>query len=117
VVSATPVVGSVRGLLPLGAAEPFAGPRMTDVLLILDGATDPEPSTLDEAHTPALDRVVAEGYTEWLDLLDPGPLAQALRAVGGQLRVCADHGCDPATGEHLAGPVPCVSWSAALVAT
>lgn len=259
---------------------------MTDVLLILDGATDPPPSTLDEAHTPTLDRLAAEGHTGWLDLLDPGvpvgsetaiasllgwrppgpvdralveaaarglepaageriwrvdlvgghrlllfappplpeitaeggvrvwpgglrpprvldhgtvvigatgaatglaalmgarpvvppgatgrpgsdlagkrraalaaisdgaalvvvhvggadeaahardrdakvavleaadreltgPLAEVVRAGGGQLRVCADHGCDPATGEHLAGSVPCVSWNAALVA-
>lgn len=255
---------------------------MTDVLLILDGATDPAPSTLEEAHTPALDRLAREGDTEWLELLDPHvpvgsetaiasllgwrppgrvdralleaaarglkpaagerawrvdlngghrllligapplpaieaqggvrvwppglhpprvldrdtvvigaagaatglaalmgaravvppgatgrpgsdlagkrraalgairagaqrvvvhvggadeaahacdrrakvavleeadrelthPLAEAVRAAGGQLRVCADHGCDPATGEHVGGPVPCVRWSA-----
>jgi hypothetical protein len=26
--------------------------------------------------------------------------------------VCPDHGCDPATGEHDAAPVPCVIWRA-----
>jgi 2,3-bisphosphoglycerate-independent phosphoglycerate mutase len=44
------------------------------------------------------------------DLL--APLHAALRAAGGTLRVCPDHGCDPSTGEHGAEPVPSVSWSA-----
>jgi len=39
-----------------------------------------------------------------------GPLTAALRATGGSLRVCPDHGCDPATGRHDAQPVPCVTW-------
>lgn len=43
-----------------------------NLLVILDGATDPSPSTLEEARTPALDRLAAEGETDWLDLLDPG---------------------------------------------
>jgi 2,3-bisphosphoglycerate-independent phosphoglycerate mutase len=279
--------------VPLAAGDrvtdgpPAAGYRAVDVLLILDGATDPAPSTLDQAHTPALDRLVTEGETEWLELLDPGvpvgsetaiasllgwrpngpvdralveaaarglepaagelvwrvdlhgghrlllfavpplpeiearvpvrvwpdgsrpprmldhatvvigaagaatglaalmgaraavppgatgkpgsdlagkrraaleairegaervvvhvggadeaahardraakvavleaadreltgPLAEAVQAIEGALRVCADHGCDPATGEHLGGPVPCVCWSAARRAT
>jgi 2,3-bisphosphoglycerate-independent phosphoglycerate mutase len=38
------------------------------------------------------------------------PLAAALRRVGGSLRVCPDHGCDPATGEHDGTPVPCLDW-------
>ena len=41
-----------------------------------------------------------------------GPLADAVGEAGGQLRVCPDHGCDPATGEHVRGPVPCVTWRA-----
>ncbi|MHB1571783.1 MAG: 2,3-bisphosphoglycerate-independent phosphoglycerate mutase, partial [Solirubrobacteraceae bacterium] len=41
-------------------------------MVILDGATDPAPSTLEEARTPGLDRLAAEGETTWLDLLDPG---------------------------------------------
>jgi 2,3-bisphosphoglycerate-independent phosphoglycerate mutase len=40
------------------------------------------------------------------------PLAAALRRVGGTLRVCPDHGCDPATGLHDATPVPCLDWPA-----
>jgi 2,3-bisphosphoglycerate-independent phosphoglycerate mutase len=41
------------------------------------------------------------------------PLAAALRPLGGTLTVCADHGCDPATGEHDAAPVPRLIWPAA----
>ena len=43
------------------------------------------------------------------------PLAEAVRAVGGRLTVCVDHGTDPLTGEHVRGPVPRVTWSPALV--
>ena len=32
------------------------------------------------------------------------PLARAVRAAGGTLTVCPDHGCDPATGAHDATP-------------
>jgi 2,3-bisphosphoglycerate-independent phosphoglycerate mutase len=41
-----------------------------------------------------------------------GPLAGVVRAAGGALTVCPDHGCDPATGKHDAAPVPCLSWPA-----
>lgn len=41
------------------------------------------------------------------------PLAAALRSRGsGLLRVCPDHGCDPADGRHDPAPVPCVGWAA-----
>ncbi len=41
------------------------------------------------------------------------PLAAALRTRGsGLLRVCPDHGCDPADGRHDPAPVPCVAWAA-----
>ena len=40
------------------------------------------------------------------------PLADAVRRADGTLRVCPDHGCDPATGEHDDAPVPCVEWPA-----
>lgn len=40
------------------------------------------------------------------------PLADALRAHGGTLQVCPDHGCDPTTGEHDGAPVPCLLWPA-----
>jgi 2,3-bisphosphoglycerate-independent phosphoglycerate mutase len=38
------------------------------------------------------------------------PLADAVRAAGGTLRVCADHACDPATGRHDDEPVPHLTW-------
>jgi 2,3-bisphosphoglycerate-independent phosphoglycerate mutase len=41
-----------------------------------------------------------------------GPLVDAVLALGGKLRACPDHGCDPATGEHVGGPVPCLTWEA-----
>jgi 2,3-bisphosphoglycerate-independent phosphoglycerate mutase len=44
-----------------------------------------------------------------------GPLYEAVAAAGGSLKVCPDHGCDPATGMHVAGPVPTVTWSATMV--
>ncbi|MGO9762410.1 MAG: hypothetical protein ACLP1Q_14235 [Solirubrobacteraceae bacterium] len=50
---------------------------------------------------------------EAADALLLAPLADALRARGGTLRVCPDHGCDPATGEHVDAPVPCLDWTAA----
>jgi 2,3-bisphosphoglycerate-independent phosphoglycerate mutase len=39
-----------------------------------------------------------------------GPVAAAVRVTGGRLRVCPDHGCDPATGRHDGAPVPCLTW-------
>lgn len=46
------------------------------------------------------------------------PLAAALRARGdGTLRVCPDHGCDPATGAHDGTPVPCLDWTPGGAAT
>lgn len=41
------------------------------------------------------------------------PLAADLRRRGGTLRVCPDHGCDPATGAHDDTPVPCLDWPSA----
>lgn len=41
------------------------------------------------------------------------PLAAALRTRrAGILRICPDHGCNPADGRHDPAPVPCVTWSA-----
>jgi 2,3-bisphosphoglycerate-independent phosphoglycerate mutase len=40
------------------------------------------------------------------------PLATAVGEAGGTLEVCPDHGCDPATGEHDAAPVPRLLWPA-----
>ena len=41
-----------------------------------------------------------------------GPLADAVRAGDGSITVGPDHGRDPATGEHVGGPVPLVRWTA-----
>lgn len=35
----------------------------------------------------------------------------AIGEVDGVLRICADHGCDPATGMHDAAPVPALTWT------
>lgn len=46
---------------------------MVDVLVILDGASEARgssPSSLELAHTPALDRLAAEGELRWVELLD-----------------------------------------------
>jgi 2,3-bisphosphoglycerate-independent phosphoglycerate mutase len=40
------------------------------------------------------------------------PLTDVVGRAAGRLRVCADHGCDPATGGHDAHPVPHVRWQA-----
>jgi 2,3-bisphosphoglycerate-independent phosphoglycerate mutase len=48
---------------------------VVDILVILDGASEaPEasPSSLDLAHTPALDRLRTEGEVTWVELLPPG---------------------------------------------
>jgi 2,3-bisphosphoglycerate-independent phosphoglycerate mutase len=53
------------------------------------------------AKTAAVERIDA-------DLV--APLADAVAAAVGTLRVCPDHGCDPATGEHDGAPVPVLDW-------
>jgi 2,3-bisphosphoglycerate-independent phosphoglycerate mutase len=53
------------------------------------------------AKVAALERIDAELV---------GPLAHAIAAAGGTLRVCPDHGCDPATGAHDGAPVPVLDW-------
>jgi 2,3-bisphosphoglycerate-independent phosphoglycerate mutase len=67
--------------------------------------------TPDEA-AHELDPEAKVAAIETADALLLGPLADALRARGGTLRVCPDHGCDPATGEHDDMPVPCLDWPA-----
>jgi 2,3-bisphosphoglycerate-independent phosphoglycerate mutase len=63
----------------------------------------------------ARDRAAKVACLETADRELIGPLADALLTAGGVIRVCPDHGCDPATGKHVAGPVPCVTWSPAAV--
>jgi 2,3-bisphosphoglycerate-independent phosphoglycerate mutase len=56
----------------------------------------------------------AAGKVAFLERADReliGPLAVAVERAGAALRVCPDHGCDPATGRHDARPVPCVTWT------
>lgn len=53
------------------------------------------------AKVAALERIDAELV---------GPLADAIARAGGTLRVCPDHGCDPATGAHDGAPVPVLDW-------
>jgi 2,3-bisphosphoglycerate-independent phosphoglycerate mutase len=54
---------------------------------------------------------------EAADRLLLSPLADTLRAHGGTLQVCPDHGCDPATGAHDGAPVPCLLWPASGMAS
>jgi 2,3-bisphosphoglycerate-independent phosphoglycerate mutase len=62
------------------------------------------------AHRHDADAKVA--FLERADRELVAPLADAVRAAGGTLRVLPDHGCDPATGAHDAFPVPCLTWRA-----
>jgi 2,3-bisphosphoglycerate-independent phosphoglycerate mutase len=59
-----------------------------------------------------LDAAAKVAAIETADALLLEPLADAVSARGGTLRVCPDHGCDPATGRHDGQPVPCVDWPA-----
>lgn len=67
----------------------------------------PEPD--DAAH--ARDRAGKIAALEAVDALT-GRLAAIVERRGGELIVCPDHGCDPATGRHTAGPVPSLRWPA-----
>lgn len=73
-----------------------------NLLVILDGATDPSPSTLEEASTPALDRLAAEGETDWLDLLDPGVPVGSETAIASLLGWRPDGPVDRALVEAAA---------------
>jgi 2,3-bisphosphoglycerate-independent phosphoglycerate mutase len=72
------------------------------LLVILDGATDPAPSTLEEAATPELDRLAAEGETDWLDLLDPGVPVGSETAIASLLGWRPDGPVDRALVEAAA---------------
>jgi 2,3-bisphosphoglycerate-independent phosphoglycerate mutase len=52
-------------------------------------------------------------FLERVDAELIGPLAAAVAEADGTLRICPDHGCDPATGRHDAEPVPHVRWTPA----
>jgi 2,3-bisphosphoglycerate-independent phosphoglycerate mutase len=75
---------------------------VVNLLVILDGATDPSPSTLEEASTPALERLAAEGDTDWLDLLDPGVPVGSETAIASLLGWRPDGPVDRALVEAAA---------------
>jgi 2,3-bisphosphoglycerate-independent phosphoglycerate mutase len=62
------------------------------------------------------DRAAKVAALERVDRELTGALARAVAGAGGTLRVCPDHGCDPATGEHDAAPVPCLTWPSGTAA-
>ncbi|MEX2620510.1 MAG: hypothetical protein WD250_09850 [Egibacteraceae bacterium] len=65
------------------------------------------PGPDDAAH--ARNRAAKIAALEAVDTLI-GRLAAIVVRRGGALIVCPDHGCDPATGRHTAGPVPALVW-------
>ena len=61
------------------------------------------------------DRAAKHAFLERVDDELIGPLAASVAEARGRLRICPDHGCDPATGRHDAEPVPHVSWTPTTV--
>ena len=60
------------------------------------------------------DRAGKVAALEAIDAQVLGPLREEVGARGGVLEVVCDHGTDPATGEHLADPVPSLRWGAGV---
>jgi 2,3-bisphosphoglycerate-independent phosphoglycerate mutase len=60
------------------------------------------------------DRAAIVGALERIDRELLAPLHDAVRAAGGRLAVCPDHGTDPADGRHRADPVPALLWGAGV---
>jgi 2,3-bisphosphoglycerate-independent phosphoglycerate mutase len=56
------------------------------------------------------DRAAKVAVLERVDRELVPALARSVGEAGGALRVCPDHGCDPASGAHDPSPVPCVEW-------
>ncbi len=79
---------------------------MSDMLLIVDGATDPEPSCLMAARTPALDALRTRGTLRWLDLLDPGVPVGSETAIASLLGWRPPGGVDRARVEAAARGLP-----------
>ena len=61
----------------------------------------------------ALDGRAKVAFLERADSELIAPLAAAAAHAGAMLQVCADHGCDPATGRHDDEPVPSLTWPGA----
>lgn len=101
---ATGDVGTdLRAKVQAAVAAMAAGARRVVVHV---GGTD------EAAHRRDPDAIVTA--LERLDSELLAPLRDAVRAVGGRLAVCPDHGTDPTTGLHLAAPVPAVVWGAGV---
>jgi 2,3-bisphosphoglycerate-independent phosphoglycerate mutase len=105
-----------RVVVPDGATgQPLTNPRgkaAAAVAAIGDGAErvvvhvgGPD----EAAHMRDADAKVAAIERVDIELLPA--LVTAVERVGGTLRVCPDHGCDPRTGAHDATPVPCLDWA------
>lgn len=76
---------------------------MTDVLIILDGATDAiEPSSLDLAQMPALDTLATEGARELVSLLPDGVPVGSETAIAALLGWTPDGPVDRARVEAAA---------------
>lgn len=88
----------------LDAARRGLGERRERVVVHVGGADE-------AAHRR--DRAAKVAFLERVDAELLGPLAAAVAGARGRLRICPDHGCDPATGLHDAEPVPHVSWAVA----
>lgn len=86
----------VARLLGCEVTDTVPDPLPADALVVVHVA-DPD----EAAH--ARDRAGKVAALERVDAL-VGELA----ALGADLAVCPDHGCDPATGAHTADPVPAV---------
>jgi 2,3-bisphosphoglycerate-independent phosphoglycerate mutase len=84
------------------ASRESAGAGSLELLIILDGATDFEPSSLELAHTPALDRLAREGSQTWLDLLTPGVPVGSETAIAALLGWAPDGPVDRARVEAAA---------------
>jgi 2,3-bisphosphoglycerate-independent phosphoglycerate mutase len=92
------VVGATTSI----ASSESAGAGSLELLIILDGATDFEPSSLELAHTPALDWLAREGSQTWLDLLAPGVPVGSETAIAALLGWAPDGPVDRARVEAAA---------------
>jgi 2,3-bisphosphoglycerate-independent phosphoglycerate mutase len=83
------------------AADDALSAGATQVVVHVGGADE-------AAHE--LDAAAKVAVLEQADRELIAPLLAAIRAEGGTLSVCPDHGCDPRTGKHDEAPVPRVDW-------
>jgi 2,3-bisphosphoglycerate-independent phosphoglycerate mutase len=104
VVPAGATGGQDTDLLAKGAAATRAVDHGAARVVVHVAAPDEAAHELDrDAKIAAIERVDRELLPE---------LVRTVEGIGGMLRVCPDHGCDPSTGEHDAAPVPALRWIA-----